>query len=52
MGGEFVRIVNDSSLLGSNHTCATAYVYEKKQDDVCTDPAYPSLHYDDKCYAQ
>lgn len=49
MGGECVHIVNDSSLFSSSHTCATAYVYEKKQEDICTDPIYPYLTYDDKC---
>jgi hypothetical protein len=49
MGGEFVRIVNDKSFLGNSHTCATAYVYEKKQEGNCTDPTYPYLTYDDMC---
>ena len=50
MSGEFVRIKNDNSFLGSSHTCATAYVYEKKQEGNCTDPVYPYLGYDDQCY--
>lgn len=49
MRGECVRIENDKSLLSSSHTCATAYVYEKKQEGSCTDPAHPYLTYDDMC---
>lgn len=44
MGGECVNIES------SNNSCATAYVYEKKQDNICTDPKYPYLGYDDMCY--
>jgi hypothetical protein len=51
MSGECVRIVNDSSLLSSSHTCATAYVYTKKQEGNCTDPTHPYLTYDDMCSA-
>ncbi len=54
MGGEFVRIVNDSPLIGSSHTCARAYVYEEKQDPACDNNkngvSYPYLGYDDLCY--
>ncbi len=55
MSGECIHIVNDSSLFGSNHTCATAYVYQKKQDPACDKNtkdgvSYPYLGYDDMCY--
>jgi hypothetical protein len=50
MGGEFVRIENDGSFFGGGHTCAKAYVYQKKQDDVCTGSQYPRLGYDDMCH--
>ncbi len=49
MGGEFVNIKNDSSLFGNSHTCARAYIYQKKQDDVCSE-SNPYLGYDDLCY--
>lgn len=49
MGGQFVRIENDSSLFVSGSTCARAYIYTKQQDNVCTDPAYPYLTYNDRC---
>lgn len=49
MGGEFVRIVNDSSLFGNSHTCAKAYIYNKKQENICTDPTHPYLTSDDMC---
>jgi len=45
MGGEFVRIDTESGI------CVRAYVYNKPQDNVCTDPAYPYLTYGDKCSA-
>ncbi len=50
MGGECVHTDNDSSLFSSSHTCATAYVYEKKQADVCTVAPNLYLGYDDMCY--
>lgn len=49
MSGECVHIVNDGSFFGGSHTCATAYVYEKKQGGNCTDPTHPYLTYDDMC---
>jgi hypothetical protein len=51
MDGECVKVVNDSSFLSSSHTCATAYIYQAPQANVCTDPTYPYLGYDDKCYS-
>lgn len=50
IGGEFVRVVNDSPLIGSSHSCARAYIYEAKQDNVCTVDPNIYLGYDDMCY--
>lgn len=50
MDGMCVRIENDRSLFSTSHTCATAYIYEKKQEGNCKDPQYPYMGYDDKCY--
>lgn len=50
MGGECVRIVNNSSLFSTSNTCGTAYVYEAKQDNVCTVAPNLYLGYDDRCY--
>lgn len=55
MGGEFVRVINDRSFFfGNSHTCARAYIYEKKSE-ACADSTkngipYPYLGYDDMCY--
>jgi hypothetical protein len=50
MSGECVHINTDSSLFSSSHTCATAYVYEKKQEGNCTVAPNLYLGYDDMCY--
>lgn len=51
ISGVCVHTDNDSSLLATSSTCSTAYIYELKQDPaVCTDPKYPFLRYDDKCW--
>jgi hypothetical protein len=34
----------------SNGQCRKAFIYEKRQDDVCHDKAYPRLGLDDLCY--
>ena len=44
MGGNCVSVKTENGI------CTQAYVYEKKQDAVCTDPKYPYLGNDDKCY--
>ncbi len=54
MNGWCVHTENDGFLFGSGHTCATAYVYEYKQQTDkggCTNPKYPYLGYDDNCFA-
>lgn len=51
MSGECVHIVNDRSLFSSSHTCATAYVYEKKSEIKCSKD-YSYLGYDGKCYSE
>lgn len=53
-GGECVSVVNDHSLFSSSHSCAAAYIYNIKptpEQTGCTDPAYPYLGYNDKCYS-
>jgi hypothetical protein len=55
MGGQCVRIVNDSSLFSSSNACATAYVYEAASSTACEGDtkdgvSYPYLGYDDNCY--
>ncbi len=51
ISGVCVHTDNDSSLLATSSTCSTAYIYELKQDPtICTDPKYPYLRYDDKCW--
>jgi hypothetical protein len=50
MGGQCVRIVNDSSLFSNSSACATAYVYEAPAAPVCKNNTYPYLGYDDMCY--
>ena len=47
MGGTCQSVV-----LADNGVCETVYVYEKPQPDVCTDPKYPYLGYDDMCHTQ
>lgn len=34
----------------SGNTCKTAFIYQKKPSDVCKDPKFPHLHYDDLCW--
>lgn len=50
MDGTCVHVINDSSLFSSNHTCATAYVYQKQQAPGCTVAPNLYLGYDDMCY--
>ena len=50
MSGECVRVDNDSSFFGSSHTCATAYIYEKKPVNPCTVAPNIYLGYDDMCH--
>ncbi len=55
MGGQCVRIVNDSSLFSTSHSCATAYVYNITSSPACEGNtkdgvSYPYLGYDDQCY--
>lgn len=33
-----------------NQGCKAAYIYKKLQDKVCTDPKFPQLGVDDRCY--
>jgi hypothetical protein len=48
ISGECVHIDKPWSLFGGSDACDTAYVYQKKQDDVCPKD-YPYLQYNDKC---
>jgi hypothetical protein len=55
MGGQCVRVVNDSSLFSTSHSCATAYVYNVTSSPVCEGNikdgvSYPYLGYNDQCY--
>ena len=50
MGGSCVHIDYDGSFFSGSHGCKVAYIYEKKQDDLCRDPKYPHLGYDDMCH--
>lgn len=50
MGGECVRIINDSSLFSSSHTCATVYIYDKNPELICPDTVNGYLGKDDKCH--
>ena len=47
LGGVFERVETDN-----NGNCTRVYEYEKPQDDVCLNPDYPRLDYDDKCHPQ
>ena len=45
MGGVCASIEYDS-----NGQCKAAFIYHKKQDNVCLDKAFPRLGMDDLCY--
>jgi hypothetical protein len=51
MRGVCIHVDTDGSIFSSSHSCAVAYVYEKKQEGHCTDPKFPYLGEDDKCYS-
>src|SRR5262249_27310265 len=47
MGGFCQAVV-----LTNGGECETVYVYEKHQANVCTDPKFPYLGYDDLCHTE
>ena len=34
----------------SGSTCKTAFIYDKSPSNICRDPKFPHLHYDDLCW--
>ena len=51
MDGVCIHIEYGDGLFSGGNSCKVAYIYHKERAKVCTDPAFPFLNYDDKCYA-
>jgi len=50
LAGDCVHIEYVSTWFSDSNLCKVAFIYERPQGGNCTDPKFPKLGYDDKCY--